>query len=127
MSDSEEERAIEAKKLVNEIGQAGWNALHYAIFLGYTDIVKELFAYGADPNIISKDGWTPLQLAIHRTNLDSNNIKFKDNFLVMRIILKQDKVNINELTPKGTALHIAAKSGRIEFVQSLIELGADIM
>jgi ankyrin repeat protein len=60
--------------LVNEIGQAGWNALHFAVFLGYIDVVKFLFPLGADPNTVSLDGWTPLQLAIHKNHIESRGL-----------------------------------------------------
>lgn len=74
LAETEEERASEAAKVVNEIGQAGWNALHFAVFLGYLDVVKFLIPLGADPNTVSMDGWTPLQLAIHKNHVESRGL-----------------------------------------------------
>jgi ankyrin repeat protein len=46
-------------------------------------------------------------------------------FLVLKELLKQEKLNVNEITPKGTALHIAAKIGKLELITELLELGAN--
>jgi hypothetical protein len=46
---------------------------------------------------------------------------------VLKLILKQEKINLNENTTKGTALHVAAKVGKPEVVQLLIELGANFL
>lgn len=39
--------------------------------------------------------------------------------------MKLEKLNVNEITTKGTALHIAAKIGKLELVNELLELGAN--
>jgi len=57
---NEDERPAEIKKAVNALGKAGWSALHFSIYMGNMDITKALISFGANPNIESNDGWTPL-------------------------------------------------------------------
>lgn len=49
---------------INERDAAGIPALHYAIHLGYPDIMKLLIGRGADSTRKSQAGWSPLQEAI---------------------------------------------------------------
>ena len=46
--------------------------------------------------------------------------------LVARLLLKAPEIQINTVTPKTSALHIAAKNGRLGLVQLLILAQADI-
>lgn len=32
------------KNLINELGKGGWNALHFAVFFGHTNLVKEFLS-----------------------------------------------------------------------------------
>ncbi len=41
-------------------------------------------------------------------------------------LIGDSKARLNQMTPFGTWLHIAAKAGRLEVVQCLIDLGADV-
>ena len=43
----------------------------------------------------------------------------------MKILLNTGRINVNEVTCKGTALHIAAKNGKLCIVSHLIAHGAD--
>ena len=45
---------------------------------------------------------------------------------MVKLLLKEDYVQVNQVTNKGTALHIAAKNGNIDMVQLLIDNGADV-
>lgn len=38
----------------------GWGPIHFAVFLGYSEIVQFLIDKGADVNKVTIDGWTPL-------------------------------------------------------------------
>lgn len=42
------------------------------------------------------------------------------------LILKRTDVKINQVSDKGTALHVAAKHGKLELVSLLLDNGADL-
>lgn len=102
-------------KAVNEGGESGWNALHWAAYVGHSEIFQELLVYGGDINSEAEDGWTPLQLAV-----------YKNHKPIVEIILKNVHAKVNIVTKKGTALHIAAKNGLTEVAFILLNYGADI-
>ena len=45
---------------------------------------------------------------------------------MVKMLLKEDYIKVNQVTEKGTALHIAAKNGNIDMVALLIGNGADV-
>ena len=55
---------------INKKDEKGWTLLHYAIFFKYKKIAKYLINKGANVNIKSKNGYTPLVLAKSRGLLD---------------------------------------------------------
>ncbi|KAJ8130140.1 hypothetical protein O1611_g3492 [Lasiodiplodia mahajangana] len=80
-------------------------------------ILKALLDNGADVNVQSKDGDTPLNLAIHR----------KSSFIALEI-LATGKADVNKPTfSRGaTPLHIAANRGMLDVALALIDKGADL-
>src|SRR5205085_195595 len=54
--------SVDYNDLANEQG----TALHYAIERGAVESVKVLLAHGANVNLLSGNGWTPLGRAIDR-------------------------------------------------------------
>ena len=44
---------------------------------------------------------------------------------VVKLLLNTGRINVNEVTCKGTALHIAAKNAKVCIVSFLISSGAD--
>jgi ankyrin repeat protein len=64
---------MEHKKifLLNENGACGWTAIHEAIHQNDQKMLKFLLNNPCDPNIVSFDEHTPLQLAI---GLDANSL-----------------------------------------------------
>jgi hypothetical protein len=42
-------------------------------------MTKELLKSGADPNSITQDGWSPVQLAVHKFSLESRHKKEQMN------------------------------------------------
>ena len=49
---------------LNELDNLGNSALHWAVMRGDIEIVKILLEAGADPNVISSDGYTPKWSAV---------------------------------------------------------------
>ena len=70
---NEAKRDIKEKKrgLIDELGRGGWNPLHFAIFCNQPNLVKKFIERGADVNKVNADGWTPLELSIHKNNTES--------------------------------------------------------
>lgn len=68
--DEDPEKDIKICKLIDENSYGGWNLLHWAVYLGYGELVTELIRLGANINIVSADGWTPLQLSAHTNHLE---------------------------------------------------------
>ena len=98
-------------------------ALHTAIFKGpRKDLVELLIQQGADINV--KDGWghnTPLYYSIGNmlstTNNDNSNVD------IMKLLID----NGADVKMEGnTLIHLAARTGKTEVVQLLLEKGADI-
>lgn len=67
-----------------------------------------------DLNKKTQEGWSPLQLVVNKKNLDQ-----------LRELLISPHIDINLVTEKGTALHVAAKGGFALGVQLLLDKGAD--
>lgn len=55
-------------RLLNDLGEGGWGAIHYSVFCNRSEILDELLKRGVDINRCTTDGWLPLQLAINRKN-----------------------------------------------------------
>ncbi len=86
--------------IIDELGEKGWGALHYAIFCKASEIFVELLEMEVDVNKCTSDGWLPIQLAID----------LKDSYYIERI-LAQPSINLNLVTSRGSPLHMAAKEG----------------
>ena len=79
------------------------------------DILKELLTQNVDVNKVTVDGWSPLQLVVTRKNIDE-----------MKLLLSAASIDINLLTQKGTALHVAAKAGYALGIQLLLNNKVDV-
>jgi len=100
--------------LIEQKGSQGWNALHWAVYLGHQEILNEFIALKPNLNSLTSDGWTSLQLAVYKNQTES-----------VKTLLKESSLNVNEVTKKTTALHIAAKNGKTPLVTLLLEYGAN--
>lgn len=101
--------------IIDELGEKGWGALHYAVFYKVTSIFDELLDMEVDVNKCTSDGWLPIQLAID----------LKEPYYIERI-LNQPGANLNLVTPKGSPLHMAAKEGYRDIIIKLLDKDVDI-
>lgn len=104
----------ELKGLMNVIGSDGWSAIHYACYYGHPNIIYNFIQRNANVNKVSLEGWTPLQLAIIKNRSD-----------VFKLLIKDRTLDINMQTPKGIALHLASRDGKMNFITSLLQKNAN--
>ncbi|KAH0790773.1 ankyrin repeat protein [Histomonas meleagridis] len=100
----------------NEI--AGYTFLHFAAQKPELyDMVKYLLDHGANPNIVGKDGNTPLHVAVMKNEEDIDNVE----------ILVESGADTEILSDEGfTPLHVAYILGRIDSFIYLVKHGANI-
>jgi len=58
------------RRLIEEKGAQGWNALHWAAYLGHQEILSEFLALKPNLNVLTNDGWTSLQLAVYKNQTE---------------------------------------------------------
>ena len=102
------------RSLLNEFGDAGWTLIHYAVFYEHIHLLEYLIKLDVSLDLVTSDGWTPLQLAIKKRNLR-----------IFKRLAQAKGIDINKVTEKGTVLHLAVKMNLPEFVDVLIENKAD--
>ncbi len=90
----------------------GDTALMVAAFLSDAVVVEALLGHGAEVN---RPGWTPLHYAASAGSI-----------LVIRVLLDHDAYIDAESPNKTTPLMMAARAGRREAVQYLLDEGADL-
>ncbi len=105
--------ALEAGADVNE-GDGWATPLWYAARRGHEDAARLLIARGADVNLTTKASGPPLLGAIERKN-----------GILVKLLLASG-ANPNAALQTKSALYLAAKSGCLECVEALVDLGADV-
>lgn len=96
----------------------GHTALHMAVELGRTEMVKCLLQWDADVNSVNDDGYTPLHISVQKGRAEC----FAE-------LIKEETLDFNKAAEKfhlHTPLHIAVDSHSSEMVKLLIQLGADV-
>ena len=99
------------------LNKNGWNAIHYASYNGYAEILDYILnklSVKSNPNITNNEGWSPLLLAV-----------YKKHFRCIKILISMEAIDANYLGPVGTALHIACRKNNHKIV-SLLVYKADI-
>ena len=101
---------------VDKVDAAGFTQLRKVSFAGEIHLVEKLIQQGADPNLPSNDGSTPLIAAASSGRLS-----------VVSFLSEKAGADINKVDDVGqTCLLIAAKKGHFEVVQYLVKRGAAI-
>ena len=103
------------KTILNTPYNGKWSCIHYAAYMGHTQILKELLEFSADCNVITDDHWTPLQIACYQGHLQC-----------VRVLISHPLCDVNKMTSeRGTGLHLASTCGHAEIVKLLLENRAD--
>jgi ankyrin repeat protein len=100
---------------INEKGQEGLSALHYAAWNNYPEVVIFLLENGASPNLESYKYLIPLHLACIDNHIE----------VVKILISKTNDVNHRDIF-NSTSLHLSAKNGNYELIELLLSHGANI-
>ncbi|CAL4059406.1 unnamed protein product [Meganyctiphanes norvegica] len=87
----------------------------YQILKEPNDHIRVLLNLGADPAIISKNGFSPLHLAAYKGDVDQ-----------VRLFLEKCSHLDHTGSSSVTALHIACLAGHLEVTQALAQRGANI-
>lgn len=108
----------------------GRNPLHYVAILGHVDAAHLLCSYKAPNQITDKEGRSPLHvlwLELFRSHSEKIPQPRIERSLDIAEILVRSGLDINLTDGYGsTALHAAVQTKRLEVVQKLIQLGADV-
>jgi hypothetical protein len=118
IQDPQELTAVLQRKssyLLNEMGDCGRNALHWAIHSRNAEVVSFLLIKGADPCAVTIDHYTPLQLAVlqHASN-------------ILEMLLQQPRADPNQTTQHGSALHLAVRNEDFRCLELLLQHEAEV-
>ena len=108
--------------------ESGATAFLRAALCGDIDVMKMLLAHGADPNISTTDGTTPLMAAagVGYTDGFIHDISEETTIEAMKLILDLG-ANVNAQNKRGmTALHGAAHKASLAEISLLVNRGADL-
>jgi hypothetical protein len=107
----------------NKPGEEGWTPLMYAITRHNEEALKVLLMQRANPNTRNAEGDTAVAVAI-------KNFKDFDTFRLARLMIREYEeegwIDLNIANNKGeTPLMLAAKAGLYDFVDRLMDTGAN--
>lgn len=103
---------------VNAASPRGATPLCCAAELGSAGLVNSLLSAGANPNSPGVDGWAPLHAAL--------SVAGDDVSVAASLIDAGADVNFVNERQDRSLLHVAAKMGKVNFVNLLIDSGVDI-
>lgn len=102
-------------KKFNDVDKNGNNGLIYAVKNNNIELVRYLTSStNIKINILTKDGFTPLQIAAEKGNFD------------IVCLLVHHGANVNKSTKTGFPIHAAIRGRNVKVVEFLLESGADI-
>ncbi|XP_016140159.1 tankyrase-1-like [Sinocyclocheilus grahami] len=127
---------------VNAVDTLGQTALHRAALAGHIQTCRQLLSYGADPSIVSLQGFTASQMGneavqqILNENIPPRNSDVDYRFLeaakagdldTVKQLCSPQNVNCRDLEGRhSTPLHFAAGYNRVAVVEYLLHHGADV-
>jgi tRNA A-37 threonylcarbamoyl transferase component Bud32 len=100
---------IDGEDLDKRTSLNGWELIHYASLCGREEILKILLENHCNPNSESDDNWTPLLLSCAHAQ-----------YTCVHVLLKHPQIQINKVTKRGSALHLAIQYHHIEIVALLL-------
>jgi hypothetical protein len=107
----EVEKQLQSGTPLDYLAADGLAPLHWSVA---NDMMAHLLTLGADPDVISTEGATPMMNAV------------QSNKMEQLLLLLKWKANINAQDYRGfTSLHRAAEMGHEEILKVLLENGAD--
>lgn len=131
---------VEKQQRYSPIFPIGYTALHEAATSGRTELTNLLLDFGANPNVRTRSGLTPLSMAILYNHVDvvkrllAHGADARGelcratmrNYREIVQLLLVDGIEVNAQGRSGrTALHWSALKGHRELVQLLLHYGAD--
>ena len=103
----------QGEQLINAVNKTGWGLIHYSSVYGKDKTLKHLLNQGANLNITTEDDWTPLSLASANSQA-----------ACLTLLLKSSGIQVNKMTRRGAALHIAVENNNLDIVSLLLNSGA---
>ena len=108
------ESGSEARLLLETDHDLAWNCIHFICFFGLYDFLRCISTISVNVNKETKDGWTPLMLAVYQNHLEC-----------VQLLLTFPDLNPNHTTSKGSALHIAVQRGSPQLCALLAGAGVN--
>ncbi|XP_026320538.1 transient receptor potential channel pyrexia-like [Hyposmocoma kahamanoa] len=108
----------------------GWTPLHVASAHAQLDIARLLLAVGADPNVVDKHGYTPLDV-VCCANIDSEDINVENFTGIIKTLLEAGG-QFNTMKAEGinyvdTPLHMAVELKAVDTIKALLNSGASVV
>lgn len=100
-------------EFINQLDERNWNFIHHACFFRQSSVVQFFINLGCDINCVSIDQYTPLQLSCMQNSIECT-----------KLLLSNSNLQINKMTNRGTALHIACRYNNEKIVELLLDNGA---
>ena len=99
---------------INAVNKNGWSTMHWAAFVGNTEILSYLINQGAKVNCTDQDNVTPLHVAAERGQAEAVRLLIENNA----------KLNVTDKN-KYMPIHLAVINGHKKVLEILLENGAD--